>query len=134
MPANTDLINFIKEVRRRGYSDEEITRPLIEKGWTSEEINSAIAELNNESNKTPEEKEREKKSGKEKVEIYLDKEVHELIRKRAKRNMLSLPEQIEDIVRRSCISAKLKKSVGNEKLDDLLVGIFSRRRTGPKKK
>ena len=122
------LVDFIIEVRKRGYSDEEIRAPLIARGWTEAEIDMATRE----SYKTKVETEKEKKSGKEKVEIYLSKDTSELIRKRAKKNLLSIPEQVEDIVRRSCINAKIKPLAGNEKLDDLLVGIFSRKNTGRK--
>jgi len=64
---------------------------------------------------------------KNKVTIYLNNDLLALISKRAKRNMLTLPEQIEDILRRSCLLLK-PKSIKEEKLDDLLVGLFSRRK------
>jgi hypothetical protein len=54
-----------------------------------------------------------------------------LLEKRARRNMLTLPEQIEDTLRRSCLSMK-KKPLTSEKLDDLLVSLFSRRKRGKK--
>lgn len=55
-----------------------------------------------------------------------DKEV-KLLKKRAKKNLLELREQVEDIVRRSCINSKITKNPG-EKIDDKLVGIFSRQK------
>lgn len=125
MKANQELVNFIREVRRRGYSNDEIVTPLLGKGWTIQEIEFAFKESEKNQQKTS----KELKQGKEKVEVYLSKDIHEIVRKRSRKNMLSIPEQIEDIVRRSCISTKLKKAA-NEKLDDLLVGIFSRRRSG----
>jgi hypothetical protein len=54
-----------------------------------------------------------------------------MIEKRAKKNMLTLPEQIEDTLRRSCISLK-KKPLISGKIDDLLVSIFSRQKRGKK--
>ena len=42
--------------------------------------------------------------------------------------------QIEDILRRSTLSLKGKKSPYSPKVDDALVGIFSRKNTGPKSK
>lgn len=129
MKVDKRLVEFIKEAKRRGYSNDEIASPLLQKGWTIQEIDLAAKESTKE-NKV---KEKVVKSGaKEEIKIYLDKSVLEAIRKRAKRNMLSVPEQIEDIVRRSCINAKLK-TPKQEKLDDLLVGIFSRRKQGMKK-
>ena len=128
MKENHELVNFIREVKRRGYSNDEIIAPLLKRGWTIQEIDSAFSSLNN-SEKNQQKTNKESRQGKEKVEIYLSKDIHEIVRKRSRKNMLSIPEQVEDIVRRSCASTKLKKA-SNEKLDDLLVGIFSRRRSG----
>ena len=66
--------------------------------------------------------------------IFLDDDLLKLLDKRAKKNMLNIPELIEDILRRSTLSQKGKKSIYDEKLDDKLVSVFSRKRTGPKKK
>ena len=49
-----------------------------------------------------------------------------MIEKRAKRNMLTVPEQIEDIVRRSCVNTK-KNSEVQDKVDDLFLKLFSRK-------
>ena len=62
--------------------------------------------------------------------IYLEHEVKELIEKRAKKNMFTLEEQIEDILRRSCVNTKKAKSFADEKLDDNFIKLFSRRNTG----
>ena len=48
--------------------------------------------------------------------------------------MLTVGEQIEDILRRSTVSLSKRKSVYDEKLDDKLVGLFSRRRGGRERK
>ena len=71
---------------------------------------------------------------KNKVCIFLDNEILSMIEKRAKKNMFTVSEQIEDILRRSCISMKNKKVLYDEKLDDSLVSIFSRRKSGKKSK
>jgi len=70
-----------------------------------------------------------------KLTISLDDEEIKILNKRAKSNFLTLKEQVEDIVRRSCISSK-KTSYTTTKLDDNLVAVFSRERKGrkPKKK
>jgi hypothetical protein len=68
------------------------------------------------------------------VTILLDEEEVKILKKRAKENLLSLKEQIEDIVRRSCVSAKRKQNQRKIKVDDKLVGIFSREKRGRKKK
>lgn len=65
--------------------------------------------------------------------IRISDEEVKVLKKRAKKNMLNLREQVEDIVRRSCINAKSGGSV-SEKLDDSLVGIFSRQQRGRKRK
>lgn len=108
------LIEFIKEARRRGFDDYQIREPLLRKGWPSAKVEEAFALLKP--------KEAECKS---RVTIYLDVEVLKKLEKRAKRNLFTLPEQIEDILRRSSIG---KTTVKEEKLDDKLVGLFSRKR------
>jgi len=67
--------------------------------------------------------------------IDLDEAEIKILKRRAKKNLFSLREQIEDIVRRSCIMSK-GRSYRTVKVDDKLVGIFSRERKGrkPKKK
>lgn len=123
---NANLIKFIKEARKRGFDDYEIREPLIKNGWPTLEVNSAFESLKP--------KKRVHYTFKNRIELYLDNDVLELIEKRAKKNMLTLPEQIEDILRRSCLSMKNKKTLPETKLDDLLVGIFSRRNCGRKKR
>ncbi len=54
-----------------------------------------------------------------------DKEI-KLLKKRAKKNLLTLTEQVEDIVRRSCINSR-KIAPFSDKIDDKLVGLFSRK-------
>ncbi|MEK6843945.1 MAG: ribbon-helix-helix protein, CopG family [Nanoarchaeota archaeon] len=64
---------------------------------------------------------------KKSVTIELDDKVIARLQKRAKKNMLSLREMIEDIVRRSAASKTVTVS-GDA--DDALVGIFSRKMSG----
>ncbi len=67
--------------------------------------------------------------------IDISDEEKTILKKRADKNYFSLKEQIEDIVRRSCISQKNKSKYKTIKIDDKLVGIFSRERKGrPRKK
>ena len=61
---------------------------------------------------------------KKSVTIELDEKVIARLQRRAKRNMLSLREMIEDIVRRS---AAFKTATISGDTDDALVGIFSRK-------
>ena len=110
-----NLIKFIKEARKRGFDDYQIKNPLIEKGWPIDEVEIAFSCL------------KEKHNFKNKVCVYLDSELCRIIEKRAKANMLDVHEQIEDILRRSCITAK-KRKAKEEKLDDMLVTLFSRKR------
>lgn len=58
--------------------------------------------------------------------ITIDDKVHKVISKRAKKNMMTVREQVEDIVRRSAVNAGSGSS-GDGKLDDTLVGVFSRK-------
>lgn len=68
------------------------------------------------------------------ITISLDEDIKKVLEKRAKKNMLSLSEQIEDILRRSAVSSEKVKSPYEPKIDDKLVSLFSRHRTGPKRK
>ena len=66
--------------------------------------------------------------------IDLTDEEIEVLEKRGKKNMFSLKEQIEDIVRRSCVNYKTTTRIRPIKVDDKLVTIFSRQKSGRKKK
>jgi len=120
--ANKQLVDFINEARRRGFGDFEIREALSSHGWPIEEVEKAFAAL------AP------KDRIKNQINLFLDDELLKGLEKRAKKNMFTLPEQIEDILRRSVLSQSKKKSIYDEKLDDTLVSIFSRKNTGPKKK
>ena len=134
--ANQDLIKFIKEARKRGFDDYDIRKPLLDNGWPAVEVDKAFYAIKLELEKTKIEK---KKKDPEyeysnKICIDIDSDVLKVIEKRAKKNMLTSKEQIEDIIRRSAVTTKTQTSAGQEKLDDLLVGVFSRKRSGRKKK
>jgi len=117
---NKNLLNFIVKARKRGYSDLQIKKILLKNNWTRNKIDSAFAFLN------------PKFKSKNQICIYLNTEILEKLKKRAKKNMFTIPEQIENILRRSCVRSKT--SVRKEKIDDLLVKCFSRSNRGRKKK
>ena len=110
-----ELVKFIKKARARGFDDFQIKEPLLKHGWPLDVIERAFASL------------KPKYKFKNKVSIFLDSDILKILEKRAKKNLLTLPEQIEDIIRRSCINAKKRKKQ-DEKLDDLLVSLFSRKK------
>ncbi len=114
MSVDAKLIKFIIEARKRGFSDKEIKTPLLEKGWLEKDIEKGFSSLKEE-NIIP-------------IEIDLPESIVKIVQKRAKKNLLSLEEQIIDIIRRSAVNAKNKKLPSAEKIDDLLVSIFSRRK------
>jgi hypothetical protein len=124
-------VEFIKEARSRGFGDLVIRNALLEKGWPLNEINIAFNYI---STMRDEEDEFEEYKSKNQITIFLEDDLLELLVKRARKNLLTLPELVEDILRRSTINQKGKKALINEKLDDRLVGLFSRKRTGPKHK
>lgn len=68
------------------------------------------------------------------VTITLNEDEEKILNKRAKKNLFTLQEQVEDIIRRSCVTSANKSSVPKIKVDDRLVGVFSRQRSGRKKK
>jgi len=67
-----------------------------------------------------------------KLTISLDEDEVKILRRRANKNLLTLREQVEDIIRRSCVRSG--KGYIRFKVDDKLVGIFSREKRGRKKK
>lgn len=116
------LIDFIIEARKRGFSDNRIKEALLDKGWPIIKIDKAFGSLN------------PKFKSKNQVCIFLSDDLLKTLERRAKKNMQTISEQIEDIIRKSCVSFKGGTSTSNEKLDDKLVGIFSRKNTGRKRR
>jgi hypothetical protein len=121
---NKELIKFIKESRNKGFSDLEIRKPLLKKGWPAKIIESAFSYLNAKSHSRL----------KSEIGIFLNPELTKILEKRAKKHMLSISEQIEDIIRRSCASELNKKKSADDKIDDILVKCFSKSNRGRKKK
>jgi len=69
---------------------------------------------------------------KKSITVELDLKVMKILEKRAKERFLTVKELIEDTVRRSTVSYKSgKKPI---KVDDRLVSIFSRQKSGRKRK
>ena len=68
-----------------------------------------------------------------KLSISLDDEEVTILEKRAKKNLLTLKEQVEDIIRLSCVRSS-KGTYKPLKCDDKLVAVFSREKRGRKKK
>lgn len=62
------------------------------------------------------------------VTITIDEEVHKVIGKRAKKNMLTIKEQVEEIIRQSAVRTKAGTTSSEPDIDDKLVTVFSRRR------
>ena len=93
---------------------------MLKHGWPIDEIEQAFHSL------------KPSYRFKNKISIFLDSDILKIIEKRAKKNMLTIPEQIEDILRRSCIRARTLKQE-TEKLDDMFISLFSRKRYGKKK-
>ncbi len=122
MSPDKVLTNFITEARKRGFSDKIIKEALLDKGWAIGKVDSAFESL------------MPKFKSKNQVCIFLSDDLLATLEKRGKKNLLTISEQIEDILRRSTISQKKKKSIYDEKLDDNLIGLFSRRRSGRKGK
>lgn len=67
-----------------------------------------------------------------KITINIDEDIKKILQRRAKKNLFTLREQIEDILRRSCVRSG--KGYRKFKVDDKLVAVFSRERRGRKKK
>lgn len=119
MNSEKKLKNFITEAKLRGFSDYEIRKALIDNNWPEKIVESAFESFNPKT-----------KLAKNQICIFLSEEVLEKLEKRAKKNLMNLEEQIEDILRRSCVRKKI--SGYSEKIDDLLVSCFSRSKKGRK--
>jgi len=116
----TKLANFIIEARKRGFSDNQIRTALTEKNWPTNQINKAFESLS------------PKLKVKNQVCVFLNDEILKVLTKRAKKNSMTLGEQIEDILRRSSI--RKTSSTTKQKIDDFLVSCFSKAPQGRKKK
>ena len=66
-----------------------------------------------------------------KVTINIDENEQKVLEKRAKKNFLTLQQQIEDIIRRSAV--RDKKTASTDKIDDKLIAAFSRDARGRKR-
>lgn len=66
------------------------------------------------------------------ITISIDEKVKKVLSQRANKNLLTLRGQIEDILRKSAVRTK-SGLVSQPKLDDNLVGIFSRQKRGKKR-
>jgi len=67
------------------------------------------------------------------ITISIDEEIKKVIGKRAKKNLLTIKEQIEEIIRQSAVRTKSGASASSVKADDRLIEIFSRNKKGRKK-
>jgi metal-responsive CopG/Arc/MetJ family transcriptional regulator len=67
------------------------------------------------------------------INVELDTKLHSALKKRADENFLSLSEMVKDIVRRSMVSYTGGHKRKSFKIEDKLVGAFSRERKGPKR-
>jgi len=114
------LLNFIINARKKGYSDSDIHKALEKNKWPVKIITKAFKAL------------RSKPKMKNQICVFLSDEILKTLIKRSKKNLFTVSEQIENILRRSCASGS--SSYQKEKLDDSLVGIFSRSKRGRKSK
>lgn len=62
--------------------------------------------------------------------IFIDDEEELILEKRAKKNLMDLNQQVQDIIRRSCVNSKNKLSTPKDPCDDRLVKIFSKQNRG----
>ncbi len=69
-----------------------------------------------------------------KLTIHIDNDVQRILKRRAKKNLLTLREQIENILRKSAVRTKSGTSYRGLKPDDKLIAVFSREKRGRKRK
>lgn len=68
------------------------------------------------------------------ITISVDEDIEKIISKRAKKNLLTIKEQVEEIIRQSAVRTKAGAASSDPRIDDRLVSIFSRDRRGKAKK
>jgi len=66
------------------------------------------------------------------ITITLNDDEEKALNKRAKKNMMTLQEQVQDIIRRSAVNSKAGSST-SDPVDDKLISIFSRQNRKKKK-
>jgi len=64
--------------------------------------------------------------------VQLDTEAKKILEKRAKTQLMTLQELVADILRRSVLSYKSRKSSGKDNVNDKFLTYFSRRNIGRK--
>ena len=62
------------------------------------------------------------------ITVSIDDDVRKVLEKRAKKNMLTLKEQAEDILRQSAVRTKGTTAGSDSDIDDALVNVFSRKK------
>ena len=117
--AEKILVEFIKQSRKMGFTDAQIRKEIDSKGWPTIECEKAFLSFH------------QKPKLNNHVTLYLNDDIIKALLKRADKNLFTLSEQIEDILRRSCMN---KKSIPKEeKIDDRLLLAFSRQKARKKK-
>lgn len=66
------------------------------------------------------------------ITVTLNAEEEKALTKRAKKNLMTIEEQVQDIIRRSCVTSS-KTTIPKLDIDDKLVSIFSRHKNGKRK-
>ena len=64
------------------------------------------------------------------ITIDIDDKVYKVLSSRAKKNLMTVREQVEDILRKSAVSTKNQSGTSSGKIDDTLVSVFSREKRG----
>ncbi len=121
MASYSQLLKFIITARKKGYKDIQIRNVLQENKWPLKVIKKAFNDL------YPKLKLRNQ------VCIFLSDDILNVLEKRSRKNLFTIGEQIEDILRRSAVHKSTSTSK-NKKIDDLLISVFSRSPRGRKKK
>ena len=63
----------------------------------------------------------------------MEKELYKLLEQRAKKSLLDIDDLVVDILRRSMLTYKKNKTV-EDKTDDALVSLFSRKKRGKQRR
>jgi hypothetical protein len=66
------------------------------------------------------------------ITISIDSDVWKILERRAKANLQTFRELVEDILRKSAVRTRLGNSEKQPKIDDKLVAVFSREKRGRK--
>lgn len=96
-----EYVNYIKEARKRGFSDSIIKNSILEKGWPPYEVENAFLFLDEEKEMQNKKKKKKVKPVKGSITILLEPWLKGALEKKAKKHNLTIYNEIKKILKNS---------------------------------